>query len=303
MRKLYNNISELIGHTPIMNLKNYVNIKNINDNIFAKLEFYNPLSSIKDRVALAMIEDAEKNKLIDKNTIIVEPTSGNTGIGLAGICASKGYRLILTMPENMSEQRTKILKKLGAEIFLTPAKSGMLGSIKKAEAIFKENKNTFMPRQFENPVNPYIHEKTTAMEILNDMNDKIDFFIAGVGTGGTISGIGKSLKKYDKDIKIIAVEPEESSVIQGKKANKHGIQGIGAGFIPLNLNLKVVDDVISVSTQEALKTIDDIAKIEGLLVGISSGAALCAAEKLINKQKVTNKNIIVIFPDTGERYL
>ncbi len=303
MRKLYNNISELIGHTPIMNLKNYVNIKNINNNIFAKLEFYNPLSSIKDRVALAMIEDAEKNKLIDKNTIIVEPTSGNTGIGLAGICASKGYRLILTMPENMSEQRTKILKKLGAEIFLTPAKSGMLGAIKKAEAIFKENKNTFMPRQFVNPVNPYIHEKTTAMEILNDMNDKIDFFIAGVGTGGTISGIGKSLKKYDKDIKIIAVEPEESSVIQGKKANKHGIQGIGAGFIPLNLNLKVVDDVISVSTQEALKTVDDIAKIEGLLVGISSGAALCAAEKLINKQKVTNKNIIVIFPDTGERYL
>ena len=303
MKKIYNNISELIGHTPIMKLNKYVNTKNIHNNIFAKLEFYNPLSSIKDRVALAMIEDAEKNKLINKNTIIIEPTSGNMGIGLAGICASKGYKLILTMPENMSVQRIKILRNLGAEVFLTPAELGMIGAIKKANYIFNKNKNAFMPRQFENHINPYIHETTTAIEILNDMDDNIDFLIAGVGTGGTISGVGKVLKKYNKNIKVIAVEPEESSVIQGKKAQKHGIQGIGAGFIPQNLDLKIIDDVISVNTQEAINTAYDIAKVEGLMVGISSGAALCAAEKLINKEKNVNKNIIVIFPDTGERYL
>lgn len=303
MKKIYNNISELIGHTPIMKLNKYVNTKNIHNNIFAKLEFYNPLSSIKDRVALAMIEDAEKNKLINKNTIIIEPTSGNMGIGLAGICASKGYKLILTMPENMSVQRIKILRNLGAEVFLTPAELGMIGAIKKANDIFNKNKNAFMPRQFENHINPYIHETTTAIEILNDMDDNIDFLIAGVGTGGTISGVGKVLKKYNKNIKVIAVEPEESSVIQGKKAQKHGIQGIGAGFIPQNLDLKIIDDVISVNTQEAINTAYDIAKVEGLMVGISSGAALCAAEKLINKEKNFNKNIIVIFPDTGERYL
>lgn len=298
MNKISAKITDLIGHTPIIKLDNYMN-----NNIFAKLEFFNPLGSIKDRIALAMIEDAEKNGQLKEGSVIVEPTSGNTGIGLAGIGASKGYKVILTMPESMSEQRKSILRFLGAQLILTPAKLGMTGAIDKALEILNETKNAFMPRQFENPVNPNIHEKTTALEILNDTNGEIDFFVAGVGTGGTISGVGKALKKYNKNIKVIAVEPKESSVISGGKKGIHGIQGIGAGFIPKTFDRSIIDDVVTVKTDEAIEKMKNLASIKGLLVGISSGAALCGVEKFIAKNRIESKNIVTIFPDGGERYL
>lgn len=301
--KLFNSISNLIGDTPIVKLNNYIIKENLNNNVFAKLEFFNPLGSIKDRVALAMIEDAERKGLLKENSIIVEPTSGNTGIGLAGIGANRGYKVILTMPESMSVERIKILKLLGAKLELTPAKLGMSGAINRAEKILNEKKNVFMPRQFDNPVNPYIHEKTTAIEILNDMSENIDFFVAGVGTGGTITGVGKALKRYNEKTKVIAVEPKESAVLSGGKAGLHGIQGIGAGFIPKVLDRNVIDGIITVDTNEAKETANILAKTEGLLVGISSGATLCAVKKLINIDKIKDKNIVVVFPDTGERYL
>ncbi len=301
--KIFNRVSDLVGNTPMVKLSRYMLKENLNNNVFAKLEFFNPLGSIKDRIALAMIEDAEEKRLLRDKATIVEPTSGNTGIGLAAIGASRGYNVVLTMPENMSTNRRKILSLLGAKIELTPANLGMTGAINKAEEILKEKKGAFMPRQFDNMVNPYIHEKTTACEILNDMNKNIDFFVAGVGTGGTITGIGKALKKYNKETKVIAVEPEESAVLSGGKAGIHGIQGIGAGFIPKVLDKNVIDKIVTVNTNEAEKTADILATTEGLMVGISSGAALCAVCKMIKMDKIKNKNIVVIFPDTGERYL
>lgn len=301
--KIFNRISDLVGNTPMIKLSRYMLKENLNNNVFAKLEFFNPLGSIKDRIALAMIEDAEEKGLLRGKATIVEPTSGNTGIGLAAIGASRGYNVVLTMPENMSTNRRKILSLLGAKIELTPANLGMTGAINKAEEILKEKKGAFMPRQFDNMVNPYIHEKTTACEILNDMNKNIDFFVAGVGTGGTITGIGKALKKYNKETKVIAVEPEESAVLSGGKAGIHGIQGIGAGFIPKVLDKNVIDKIVTVNTNEAEKTADILATTEGLMVGTSSGAALCAVCKMIKMDKIKNKNIVVIFPDTGERYL
>ncbi len=301
--KIFNRVSDLVGNTPMVKLSRYMLKENLNNNVFAKLEFFNPLGSIKDRIALAMIEDAEEKGLLRDKATIVEPTSGNTGIGLAAIGASRGYNVVLTMPENMSTNRRKILSLLGAKIELTPANLGMTGAINKAEEILKEKKGAFMPRQFDNMVNPYIHEKTTACEILNDMNKNIDFFVAGVGTGGTITGIGKALKKYNKETKVIAVEPEESAVLSGGKAGIHGIQGIGAGFIPKVLDKNVIDKIVTVNTNEAEKTADILATTEGLMVGISSGAALCAVCKMIKMDKIKNKNIVVIFPDTGERYL
>jgi len=269
--------------------------------IYAKLESYSPGGSVKDRIALSMILDAEKKGLLKPGSVVVEPTSGNTGIGLALICAVKGYKCILTMPESMSLERIYILKSFGAEVILTPAVEGMDGAVKKAEEILRKTKNAFMPQQFKNPANPEIHKKTTAQEILASMNSKIDAFVAGVGTGGTITGVGEVLKKKISDIKIIAVEPENSAVLSGKKPGPHKIQGIGAGFVPDVLNKKVIDRIITVKDEEAYQTSQKLARYEGIFCGISSGAA-CFASLKIAKELGKNKKVVVIFPDTGERY-
>lgn len=301
--KVYNSILETIGKTPIVKLskiKKYFKLKN---EILAKLEFFNPLSSVKDRIGLAMINHAEEKKLITKNTIIIEPTSGNTGISLAFICASRGYKLILTMPESMSIERRKMLLFLGAEIVLTSSKKGMEGAIEKANELKKNYKNSIILQQFSNPSNPNIHYNTTAAEIWSDTNGEIDAFVSGVGTGGTLTGVARFLKEKKKSIKIFAVEPEDSAVLSGGGAGAHQIQGIGAGFIPKNLQKNLIDECISINNNTAFEYSKLLAKLEGIPAGISSGAALAAAIEINERKIMRNKNTVVIMPSFAERYL
>lgn len=293
-------ILNLIGNTPIIELKNYRKKKNLNSKIFAKLEGTNLFGSVKDRVALAMIENAEKNGLLKDGYTIIEPTSGNTGIALAAIAAIKNYKIIITMPSSMSAERITILKMYGAKVILTPGKDGMNGAIKKALELHKEIKNSYIPNQFSNPSNPEVHEKTTAKEILNCKID-FDYIVCGVGTGGTLTGIGRALKKYSKKTKIIAVEPENSAVLSGLKPGTHKIQGIGAGFIPKNCDINLIDNIIKVSDQNAISAVTEVSRYDGILTGISSGAALYASCKISMYEK--NKNILAIFPDSGFKYL
>lgn len=293
----YLNLLDTIGNTPLVRINKLTQSKNL----YAKVEFFNPAGSVKDRVALAMIEDAENKGLIKEGTVIIEPTSGNTGIGLALISAIKGYKLILTMPDTMSVERRNLLKAYGAELVLTEGAKGMKGAIEKAEELHKETEKSFIPQQFKNPANPKKHYETTSREIWNDTDGKIDIFVAGVGTGGTISGVGKYLKEQNPNIKIIAVEPLSSPVLSGGQPGPHKIQGIGAGFIPDTFDKKVVDEVITVSNEDAIETAKKSAKSEGLLIGISAGASLFASVKLADKYP--EKNIVVLLPDTGERYL
>ena len=299
--RIAEDITKLIGNTPLVRLKKISS--ELKATLVAKLEFFNPLSSIKDRIGLAMIEDAEKKGLIKKDTIIVEPTSGNTGIALAFICAVKGYRLILTMPESMSLERRALLKGFGAEVVLTPAEKGMKGAVEKAEELVKKISNSFMPQQFKNPANPEIHRKTTAEEIWQDTDGKVDMVVAGVGTGGTITGVAETIKKRKPSFKAVAVEPKDSPVLSGGDPGLHKIQGIGAGFIPEVLNLNLIDEIIPVDNQDALEMSRRLAKEEGLLVGISSGAAVWAAVEVGKREENKDKLIVVILPDTGERYL
>ncbi len=295
-----NNITELIGNTPLV----WINQLNIGGKakIAAKLEFFNPLSSVKDRIGLALIESAEKQGLLNKDSVIIEPTSGNTGIALAFVAANKGYKLILTMPETMSSERRKILKAFGAELVLTEG-SSMDGAVKKAEELLAKIPNSFMPQQFKNPANPEIHRKTTAEEIWRDTNGEVDILVAGVGTGGTITGIAEVLKERKKEIKVVAVEPKKSSVLSGGQPGQHKIQGIGAGFIPEVLNRDIIDQIIAVDDNDAARISRELAKKEGILTGISSGAALWAALQVAQKEENKGKLIVVILPDSGERYL
>jgi len=301
--QIYESILETIGNTPMVRVPKISKKYNCLGDLVCKLEFFNPTSSVKDRIGLSMIEDAEKKKLINKETIVVEPTSGNTGIGLAFICAAKGYKLILTMPESMSVERKRMLVLLGAKLILTPAKDGMKGAIAKAKEILKKNKNSFMPQQFNNASNPQIHKTTTAIEILNDTKGKLDAIVMGVGTGGTITGVAEVLKKKNKKIKIIAVEPEDSPILSGGIPGPHKIQGIGAGFIPKVLNKKWIDEIIQIANETAFSTARIAAKIEGLPVGISSGAALAAGIEVACRKEMKNKRIVVIIPSFAERYL
>jgi cysteine synthase A len=303
MKKISKNLTELIGNTPLLEIANYKAQSGVNGNIIAKLEYFNPGGSVKDRIGYAMIKDAEDKGLINKDTVIVEPTSGNTGIALAFVAAAKGYRLILTMPDTMSVERRNLLAALGAELVLTPGAEGMKGAIKKAEELVAETPNAFMPQQFKNPANPEIHRVTTAEEIWRDTDGQVDIFVAGVGTGGTITGVGEVLKAKNPDIKIIAVEPDDSPVLSGGNPGPHKIQGIGAGFVPDILNKSIIDEIIRVKNDEAFAAARKLAGAEGLLVGISSGAALHAATLAAGRPENEGKNIVVLLPDTGERYL
>jgi len=296
--KIANNITELIGRTPLVRLNSLT--KGLKSTILAKLEFFNPLSSVKDRIAFAMIEDAEKKGVLTKETVVIEPTSGNTGIGLAYICAQRGYKLVLTMPETMSIERRKLLKALGAEIVLTEGPKGMRGAVEKAEELNKVIPNSIILQQFSNPANPEIHRNTTAEEIWNDTDGTIDIFVAGVGTGGTITGVGEVIKKR-KNIKVIAVEPEKSPVLSGGKPSPHKIQGIGAGFIPEVLNREIIDEIIQVKDEDAGEISRRLAKEEGIFCGISAGANVWASLKVAKRE--SSKIIVTIIPDTGERYL
>ena len=301
--KVYNSIDETIGNTPMVLLKRLKKHLDYNGNIIAKLESFNPLGSVKDRIGLAMIRSAEEKKMINASTTIIEPTSGNTGIALAFICAARGYKLILTMPDSMSIERRKMLQFFGAKLILTPKKHGMTGAMEKAKEIKNQIKNSFILNQFENSANPEIHYKTTAEEIWSSCEGQIDCFISGVGTGGTITGVGKYLKEKNKLIKIIAVEPEDSAVISGSNPGQHLIQGIGAGFLPKNLNMNIIDKVLSVSNNSAFYFARMLAKIEGIAGGISSGAVLSAAIELNEDLKMKNKTTIIILPSFAERYL
>ena len=303
MAKIATKITDLIGNTPLLELSRIEKKNKLKATLIAKLEYFNPGRSVKDRIGLALIETAEKLGILNKNSVIIEPTSGNTGIALALVAASKGYRLIITMPESMSLERRTLLKALGAEIVLTPGFEGMGGAIRKAEELQKLYPHSFIPQQFQNAANPEIHRKTTAEEIWRDTDGKIDILIAGVGTGGTITGAGEILKKYNPDIKVIAVEPKDSPVLSGGKPGPHKIQGIGAGFIPGVFNPGIVDEIFKVGNEEAFATGKELARSEGLLVGISSGAATYAAIEVAKRQENKGKNIVIILPDIGERYL
>lgn len=299
--KLFSNISETIGITPLVRLKN-IN-QGLDAEILAKLEFFNPLGSVKDRIAASMIDTAESKGLIGPGTLVVEPTSGNTGIALAFICAAKGYHLCLTMPDTMSIERRKLLKHLGAELVLTPGSQGMKGAITRAEEIVDAHKNVFMPDQFRNPANPKIHRETTAREIWKDTDGRVDILVAGVGTGGTITGVTQMIKSRKPAFKAIAVEPEDSPVLSGGKAGPHKIQGIGAGFIPNVLDTEIIDEIVTVSNDESFDTARRLAKTEGILCGISSGAAMAAALKIAKRGESKGKCMVVILPSTGERYI
>lgn len=303
MSKIAKSLTDLIGDTPLLELSNYNRINNLEAKVIAKLEYFNPASSVKDRIGYAMIKDAEDKGLINKDTVIIEPTSGNTGIALAFVAAAGNYRLIITLPETFSLERRNLLKALGAELVLTPGAEGMAGAIKKAEELSAEIPNSYIPQQFKNPANPEIHKKTTAEEIWRDTDGQVDIFIAGVGTGGTVSGVGEALKNKKTGVQIIAVEPFDSPVLSGGSKGPHKIQGIGAGFVPDNFKKEFVDEVFKVKNEEAFETARKLAKTEGLLVGISSGAAAYAATQIARRPENKGKNIVVLLPDTGERYL
>lgn len=303
MSKIYKNLTDLIGRTPLLELTNYEKKHGLKATVIGKLEYFNPGGSVKDRIAKGMIDDAEAKGLLKPDSVIIEPTSGNTGIGLASVAAARGYRIILTMPETMSIERRNLLKAYGAELVLTEGSKGMKGAIAKADELAKEIPNAFIPGQFVNPANPGVHKATTGPEIWNDTDGKVDFFVSGIGTGGTITGAGEFLKAKNPDIKIIAVEPAGSPVLSKGTPGSHKIQGIGAGFVPEVLNTKIYDEIITVENDDAFTTGRELAKAEGLLVGISSGAALWAATEIAKRPENAGKNIVVLLPDTGERYL
>lgn len=300
MERIADNITQLIGRTPLVRLNSF---SEDGAEVVAKVESFNPLGSAKDRVGFSMIEDAEKKGLLKKGATVIEPTSGNTGVGLAFTCAVKGYKLILTMPESMSAERRALLAALGAELVLTPASEGMSGAIRRADELAAETEGSFIPGQFVNPANPDVHERTTGPEIIADTDGKVDIFVSAVGTGGTITGVGRALKKHNPDIKIVAVEPYDSPVLSGGKAGPHKLQGIGAGFVPDILDTALIDEIITVKTEEAYAAARKSAGREGVLVGISSGAALHAASLLAKRPENKGKRIVVLLPDTGERYL
>lgn len=303
MTNIAKKLTDLIGNTPLLELSNFNASKGLKVKLIAKLEYFNPAGSVKDRIALAMIEDAEAKGVLKPGATIIEPTSGNTGVGLALVSAAKGYKLILTMPETMSLERRNLLKALGANLVLTPGAEGMKGAIAEAEALRDKTPGSVILQQFENPANPAIHARTTAQEIWKDTDGEVDIFVAGVGTGGTISGVGEGLKAHNPNVKIVAVEPSDSPVLSGGKPGPHKIQGIGAGFIPKTYNSKVVDEIIQVQNDDAIRASRELAQTEGLLVGISSGAAVYAALKLAELPENAGKTIVALLPDTGERYL
>ncbi len=301
--KIYKSVTDLIGSTPLLELSNYGKSNNLNATLLAKLEYFNPAGSAKDRIAKAMLEDAEKSGKLFPDSVIIEPTSGNTGIGLAAVAASKGYKAIFVMPDTMSIERRNLLSAYGAEIVLTPGCEGMKGSIQKAQELEKEYTHGFIPSQFENPANPKAHFETTGPEIWADTDGKVDVFVAGVGTGGTVSGTGKFLKKKNPDIKIVAIEPKNSPLLSEGRAGSHGLQGIGANFVPDTLDKTVLDEIITVTEEDAYAAARQMAHKEGILVGISSGAALYAATEIAKRPEMQGKTIVVLLPDTGERYM
>lgn len=303
MANIKKSLTELIGNTPLLEVTNYNKENKTEATIITKLEYFNPGGSVKDRIGYAMIVDAEEKGLLNKDSVIIEPTSGNTGIALAFVAAARGYRIVLTMPETMSVERRSLLAALGAELVLTPGPEGMKGAIRRAEELAQEIPHSFVPQQFKNPANPEYHRNTTAEEIWRDTEGKVDIFVAGVGTGGTITGVGEVLKKKNPDVKVIAVEPLDSPVLSGGNPGPHKLQGIGAGFVPDILNTQVIDEIIQVKHEDAFAAARKLAKTEGLLAGISSGAALHAATELAKKPENKGKNIVVLLPDTGERYL
>lgn len=303
MAKIAKQLTELVGNTPLLELKKFNEKKDLQATIVAKLEYFNPAGSVKDRVALAMIEDAEDKGILQPGATIIEPTSGNTGVGLAFVSSAKGYHLILTMPDTMSIERRNLLKALGAKVVLTPGAEGMKGAIAKAEELQANTPGSWIPQQFKNPANPAIHVKTTGEEIWRDTDGKVDIFVAGVGTGGTVSGVGVALKQHNPQVKVVAVEPASSPVLSGGKSGPHKIQGIGAGFVPDNFNAAVIDEVLTIENDEAILASRQVAQSEGLLVGISSGAALAGAVRLAQRPENKGKTIVALLPDTGERYL
>ena len=303
MSKIAKNLTDLIGNTPLLELTNYNKLNKLDARVIAKLESFNPASSVKDRIGYAMIKDAEDKGLINKDTVIIEPTSGNTGIALSFVAAARGYKLIITLPETFSIERRNLMKALGAELILTPGAEGMPGAIRKAEEIAAQTPNSFIPQQFKNPANPEIHRYTTAEEIWRDTDGQVDIFVSGVGTGGTVTGVGEILKQRKPGVQIVAVEPFDSPVLSGGTKGPHKIQGIGPGFVPDVLNRSVLDEIFQVKNDEAFETARALAKTEGLLVGISSGAAAFAATEIAKRPENKGKNIIVVLPDTGERYL
>lgn len=303
MAKVYKSLTELIGKTPLLEVVNFNKKKGLNAKILAKLEYFNPAGSVKDRIANAMLLDAEEKGLLKEGSVIIEPTSGNTGIGIASVGSAKGYRVIIVMPETMSIERRLLIKAYGAEIVLTEGAKGMKGAIAKAEELANETPNAFVPGQFVNPANPEVHKKTTGPEIWEDTDGNVDIFVAGVGTGGTITGVGEYLKSKNPNVKIVAVEPADSPVLSEGRAGAHKIQGIGAGFVPDTLNTSIYDEIIKVENEQAFETSRELSKSEGLLVGISSGAAVFAAVELAKRPENAGKHIVVLLPDTGERYL